>query len=230
MRPRVLGVIPARKGSRRLPGKNLMDVGGRSLIARAVDAALDSGVIDCVVVDSDDAAVRAEANRVGADHVLVRPPQLGVDSAPSADVVARVLQVVRERYDFYAEVVVTLQPTSPLRTGQDVEDVFRTWQEDPSSPVASVARPLQPPKDLILLRGGRPWRSYSDANQEQAPQNVVFIDGMVYVTPRRFLEEKGSLFNLKDGRVHLVDPLRAVDVDFGYQLELARRLSECQGP
>src|SRR5690606_27447692 len=90
-RDRVLGLIPARGGSRRLPGKNLMDLHGRSLLQRAIDAGLQAEGIDRLIVSTDDAAIAGAARVGGAEVPFLRPAELATDEATSLDVVRHAL-------------------------------------------------------------------------------------------------------------------------------------------
>jgi CMP-N,N'-diacetyllegionaminic acid synthase len=113
---KVLALIPARGGSQGLPGKNILPVRGRPLLAWSVDAARGSRRVDRVVLSSEDEAVIAAARACGCDVPFRRPYALASDTAPTIDVVLHALDAL-PGYD----VVVLLQPTSPLRTVADID-------------------------------------------------------------------------------------------------------------
>lgn len=119
MSDRILGIIPARAGSKRLPGKNTLLAGGKPLLAWTLEAARKSQVIDKLVVSTDDQDVDDIACRYGC-AVHRRSPELASDTAESIDVVLDVL-------DSYVgfDVVVLLQPTSPLRTAEDIDTAYQ---------------------------------------------------------------------------------------------------------
>jgi N-acylneuraminate cytidylyltransferase len=112
----VLALITARGGSKGLPGKNILRVGGRPLIQWTIDAARGSRYIDRLVLSSDDAAIIAAAKDGGCEVPFVRAAALATDEAASVDVVADALQRV-PGYDL----IVLLQPTSPLRSSGDID-------------------------------------------------------------------------------------------------------------
>jgi len=112
LQKRVLALVPARGGSKGLPGKNIADLGGRPLIAWSIAAALECTAIDRVVVSTDDDAIAAAAQACGAEVPFMRPASLAADDTPSHDVVCHALDTL----DDDIGIVVLLQPTSPLRT------------------------------------------------------------------------------------------------------------------
>jgi CMP-N,N'-diacetyllegionaminic acid synthase len=113
-----LAIIPARGGSKRVPGKNLANVGGKPLIVWTVEAALAARTVARVIVSTDDTVLAETAASAGADVPFLRPAALSDDAATSADVVLHALDALDESY----ETAVLLQPTSPLRTAADIDD------------------------------------------------------------------------------------------------------------
>ena len=113
----VLALITARGGSKRLARKNLRAVAGRSLLARAIAAERAAATVDRVILSSDDAEIIAAALAAGCEVPCVRPPDLAADATDSMAVVHHALAALAERYDL----IVLLQPTSPLRTAADID-------------------------------------------------------------------------------------------------------------
>lgn len=112
---RILGVIPARGGSKRLPNKNIIDLGGKPLLAWTVEAARRSDVLSKLVVSSEDDEILSVARKLSVATV-VRPAELATDEATSVSVLKHALSAVHELFDF----VVLLQPTSPFRSAFDI--------------------------------------------------------------------------------------------------------------
>ncbi len=117
----MLGLITARGGSKGVPRKNLCPVGGRPLIEWTIDAALKAGRLDRVVVSTDDPEIAQAARDAGGDTPFLRPAKLARDETPHIDVVLHALDWLSERGDEY-EYVALLQPTSPLRTSEDIDE------------------------------------------------------------------------------------------------------------
>ena len=113
----ILAVIPARGGSKGIPGKNIKDLYGQPLISYTIQAALDCKKIDRVVVSTDSEEIAGVAKKYGADVPFLRPAALAMDTSKTIDAVIDVLERLQETYEY----VVLLQPTSPLRTAEDIE-------------------------------------------------------------------------------------------------------------
>ena len=121
---RVLGLIPARGGSKGLPGKNLAPLHGRPLIAWTIAAARSSGFVDDVVVTTDDEDVARVALAEGARVPFRRPARLATDEASMNDVIAHALDELSREGDEYRWLLL-LQPTAPLRTVAHIDEAFK---------------------------------------------------------------------------------------------------------
>jgi len=133
-----LGLIPAKGGSTRLARKNLRVLGGKSLLAWAVDAARASGVLDRLIVSSEDEGVLEEARRCGAETPFVRPAELARDPFGVVDVALHALEQCEAAGLRYRTLVILL-PTCPFRTVADVTAGFRLFQEAEAKFLMSVS-------------------------------------------------------------------------------------------
>jgi CMP-N-acetylneuraminic acid synthetase len=115
----IVGIIPARAGSKRLPGKNLALLGGRPLIAHTCDAAIASGILDAVYVNTDCPEIAAAAEAAGVRAPVLRPEHLAADDTSLRDANLFLLDFLAGRAERYGAVLV-LQPTSPLRSAEDI--------------------------------------------------------------------------------------------------------------
>ncbi|MGY2066889.1 acylneuraminate cytidylyltransferase family protein [Blastococcus sp. SYSU DS0619] len=178
---RVVAVVPARAGSRGLPGKNLMTVGGASLVARAVRSARGAG-IEQVVVSTDGADIAAEAERLGAT-VVHRPAELSTGSSRTVSALLHAAEALDLPDD---ATVVLLQPTSPLRTAGDVRAVLeRHARGDVRTTLTVTPAEHHPYKQLLVGPDGsaRPVRTWPDleAPRQELPE-ALRINGAVYAT------------------------------------------------
>jgi CMP-N-acetylneuraminic acid synthetase len=128
-----LAVIPARGGSKRLPRKNVLDLAGKPLIAWTIEAAKQSKYIDHFVVSTDDQEITDVSKQFGAE-VLTRPGELATDTASSVDVVLHSINAQQKQYDY----VILLQPTSPLRTAQHIDEAIELLFEKNANAIISV--------------------------------------------------------------------------------------------
>lgn len=132
-----IAIIPARSGSKGLPDKNIRLVNGKPLIAYTIEAALQSGCFDTVHVSTDSEKYAEIAREYGADEPFLRSPELASDTASSWDAVREVLakySALGKTFD----TMMLMQPTSPLRTAQDVKDAYALMQEKNAKSVIAV--------------------------------------------------------------------------------------------
>ena len=132
-----IAIIPARSGSKGLPDKNIRLVNGKPLIAYTIEAALQSGCFDTVHVSTDSEKYAEIAREYGADEPFLRSPELASDTASSWDAVREVLakySALGKTFD----TMMLMQPTSPLRTAQDVKDAYALMHEKNAKSVIAV--------------------------------------------------------------------------------------------
>lgn len=133
----VVGLIPARAGSKRLPGKNTLPLAGRPLIAHTCAAAVGSGVLAAVYVNTDSPDIAAVAEQHGAACPTLRPEHLAADDTPTLDSNLFMLDYLARRGECH-DAVMILQPTSPLRTADDICAAWKLYQEHAPCSVVSV--------------------------------------------------------------------------------------------
>ncbi|MDO8963199.1 MAG: acylneuraminate cytidylyltransferase family protein [Coriobacteriia bacterium] len=223
---RVLGLIPARGGSKGLPGKNVRPLAGRPLIAWTVAAALASPSLDAVVVSTDIEGIADAARQAGAEVPFLRPPHLARDDSRMIDVVLDVVDTLaNEGRDF--ELVVLLQPTSPLRTSEDVELALRELTKSGGHAIAAVCDAEHSP----LLSGTLPPDRSLDgflaqrdttANRQELPA-FYRLNGAVYVAELGWLRETGTFVG-PGAFAHVMPQERSVDIDSELDFALAEFL------
>jgi CMP-N,N'-diacetyllegionaminic acid synthase len=221
----ILAVIPARGGSRGLPRKNLLLIGGKPMIAYTIEAALESRRIEEVVVSTDDDEIAEVARRHGASVPFVRPGRLARDDTATPPVVEHAVRHV-EAGGGNVEVVVTLQPTSPFRDATTIDQAIELRERAAAQSAVTIAAIDMPASIVGGLVDGRfrplPLPPGTDLRRQAAPP-AVRLTGAVYVTTRRLLAA-GRLFD--DAPVALTtDGAAALDVDDLADLQRARRMA-----
>ncbi len=224
-RHRTLGLVPARGGSKGLPGKHLADLGGRPVLAWTAAAALASQLLDRVVLSTDDEEIAALGRQVGLDVPFSRPPELAGDDVPSADVVRHAVNALGEVWDY----VVLLQPTSPLRVAGDIDAAIRLCHERSAPACVSVSPVRQHPDWMFrvapdctlepLLNGG------TRADRRQDLRAVFALNGAVYVASGERLR-RDDPFDVAGSVAYVMPPERSVDLDTQQDLFLLRTLVE----
>lgn len=217
--PRVVAIIPARAGSRRIPGKNLVPFGGRPLLVHTIDAALGAFFVDATFVSTESPDIARVARAAGAE-VIRRPAHLASDTAATEPVLLHALGALRRRR-IDPEVIVLLQATSPLRTAAPVDMAVAKILETGCDSVVSVT-----PNDRIFWEGavedGRfvPRRAIADRPRTQEIPTRYCEDGAIYAMRTTLLETTGLRMG-GDLRAVILAPHESVDIDTPADLELA---------
>jgi CMP-N,N'-diacetyllegionaminic acid synthase len=216
----VLALIPARGGSKGLPGKNIRPAGGRPLIAWTIEAARASRYIDRTVLSSDDPSIAAIASQFGCEVPFMRPDELATDKADSMGVVRHALASLPDRYDH----LVLLQPTSPLRIAADIDAAFDLYIESGASTCVSVCEPDKHPYWMVTMAADRTMRQLFPPEQiptrrQDAPP-VFALNGAIYIAPTDYLAAGGDFITA--GTIGYVMPKdRSFDIDTELDLRLA---------
>ena len=211
-RTRVLGLIPARGGSKRLPGKNLADLHGRSLLQRAIDAGLEAKGVDRLIVSTDDPAIAEAARAGGAEVPFLRPAELATDEASSLDVVRHAMAWADEDEPDTFSHLVLLQPTSPLRTAGDIDRTISLCRDQGRTTAVTVTAAPKP--DILMIGRDGVLSPVSDHGQPLA------LNGAVYVLKWDHVSIGGG-FIAPDTAYHLMPEHRSMDIDTSADMEQA---------
>ena len=139
---KILGVITARGGSKGIPGKNIKDFGGKPLIVYTIEVAQKSELITDFIVSTDDQEIAEVAKQYGAEVPFIRPAELAKDDTPTLPVIQHAVQYMEAQRGYHYDYIVTLQPTSPFRTPQDIDRAIQLIDtEQADSAVSMVAVP-----------------------------------------------------------------------------------------
>ncbi len=212
---KILAVIPARGGSKRLPGKNIKVLGGRPLIAWTIDEAHASGVLQGIVVSTDDPAIAEVASMHGASVPGLRPEHLATDTAGSVDVVLHALDLYEAEHGC-VDGVMLLQPTSPFRTRNSIRRALELFSSEPSRAVVSVCSAAAHPAWCFRLGEGSlepflGWDFLSQRSQDLPP--AYTLDGSIYLISPRLLRETRRF--VMPGVVPMIieDAFESLDID-----------------
>lgn len=213
---RILGVIPARGGSRTIPKKNIKPLLGRPLIAYTIVPALRSKLLTRVIVSSDNKEIIEISKRYGAEVPFIRPKELATDLALAMDVIKHaVLETERlegKKYDY----VVMLQPTTPLRTTEDIDNALKKLIKTGADSVISVVNvgPMHPVRMKRIVNDR--LVDYAEEEMENMPKELlppVYIrSGAIYAVKRDILVNKRS-FKGDDCRPYVMPEGRSINID-----------------
>jgi CMP-N-acetylneuraminic acid synthetase len=140
-----LGLITARGGSKRIPGKNSKPLCGKPLLAYTIEAALASSRLDRVIVSTEDEEISSIARQWGAEVPFRRPDELATDDARSIDVMVHAIEWLREHESYSPDALVLLQPTCPLRTGRHIDEAIELYEARQADCVVAVSEPEDHP-------------------------------------------------------------------------------------
>lgn len=225
MKDEILGVVPARGGSKALPRKNLAPLAGRPLIAWTAEAAANSRRITRVILSTDDEEIAEVGRRMGLEVPFMRPAHLAADDTPITPVLIDLLTTLRTRDGYVPEAVVLLQPTSPLRTAEHIDAAVNLLRQTGADTVVSVI-PVPhrfTPGSLMRLDGER-LVHLSDApivTQRQDKPPLYARNGpAVLVVRSSVLLERGTLYG-DDVRPFVMPAEDSIDIDEQADLDIA---------
>ena len=216
-----IAIITARGGSKGVPRKNLRAIGGDSLIKRSVTAARNSHIFDTIVVSTDDAEIAREAEQCRAT-VVIRPPVLASDSAKSIDVVVHVL----EKFKIADGLCCLLQPTSPLRTEQDIIQAYDHLNTGNFDSIISVCECEHHPYKTLIMKDGQYHPILQQEYFEQPRQSLekaFRINGAVYLNKIASLLREQTFFAGNFG-FSAMPWNRSIDIDSEIDIAIAELL------
>jgi CMP-N-acetylneuraminic acid synthetase len=220
---RILALITARGGSKRLPGKNIRPLGGKPLIVWSIDVAKDSLEICDILVSTDDSAIAAVCEKAGAYVPWLRPAELAIDTASSVDVALHALDWY-EAEKGAVDGLLLLQPTSPFRTQATVQRGIELFSQNDYQPVLGIspthAHPMWAHKMegdyLVPFMGEHGFRTRS----QDLPSAYV-VNGSFYLITPAELRACRSFVGAKTIPLLIESPQEAVDIDTAWDWEIA---------
>lgn len=219
-----LAVIPARGGSKGLPGKNLMTLGRFSLIGHAIASARESTRLSRTVVSTDDPEIAAEARRHRADVPFLRPADLASDEAGMLGVLQHAVRWLEANEHVQPDLIVLLQPTSPFRTGADIDAIIDRVLDSGADSAQTLVPAGYHPFFMSTLEGDRTVPLFPDESRRyvrrQDPPGVYQPSGSVYVTRRRVLMDEGRILG-QDNRGIVMGFEASVKIDTEWEFRLA---------
>lgn len=209
---KVLALIPARGGSKGIPGKNIKDLCGKPLIAHTICAARECEFVDTIVVSTDSEEIAEVSKRYGAEVPFLRPEELASDTAKTMDAVLHAINTLKDMGKAY-DILVLLQPTSPLRNDEDIRGAISLAVET-GEDVVGISEVSDSP---ILMRTCDPSHILTrllEQNSTVRRQDMPIyyrVNGSVYVNHMDRLTEETSFNDNPLG--YVVPKERSVDID-----------------
>jgi CMP-N,N'-diacetyllegionaminic acid synthase len=223
-KPRVLGLVLARGGSKTIPRKNLAIVANKPLMAWTVEAANESGMLERLILSTEDPEIADAGKRLGVEVPFPRPPELAGDISSSIDVNLHAVQWLEEKEGYRPDFVLLLQPTSPLRSALDIRESVELAMARQANSVVSVCPVHQHPCWMKTLDAQqRMFDLYPQSpipTRRQDLTEVFALNGAIYLSRRDWLLATRAFVG--EGTYAYVMPSeRSLDIDTPWDLHLA---------
>ena len=220
---KILGLIPARGGSKGLPGKNLKNLSGKPLIAWTVEASLQSKYIDKTVVTTDSKDIASIAKKYGASTPFLRPAELAGDTARSVDAVFHTLEQLAKAGEIY-DITVFMQPTSPLRTAENIDNALEYFFKKKANSVISVCECEHSPVWSNILPHDNNMTGFVREEYKNLPRQKIpthyRINGAIYIGYNNYIKENDG-FLAKETCAYIMEEKNSVDIDTIIDFKLA---------
>ena len=220
-RPKILGIIPARGGSKSIPRKNIKDFLGRPLIAWAIGALKESGVCDRLVVSTDDKEIADVAKRYGADTPFIRPAELAEDTTPTLPVLRHAVEWLRQNEQFDPEITILTQATSPGVQSFYFREGLKLLENSGADSVISLVKVpagYSPHWQFNLATDGRATLFTGDKvdkvirRRQDLPSSYI-RNSAFYIFKTKLLFEDDPSFYGNDVRGYVMDDKYNIDID-----------------
>lgn len=212
---RILCVIPARGGSKGLPGKNIKELLGKPLIAYSIEQAKKSRYIDRVIVSTESEEIAEIAKKYGAELPFIRPLELASDDSSIFDVLLHAIDWMETKEKYVFDILVLLHVTAPLRNTEDIDNCIELLVEKDADNVFSVAEAHRNPYfnmvELDKNNAVKPVKNGNFVNRQSAPR-VFDMNASTYVWWKEILKKKKSTF-LEKTCIYIMPKERSVDID-----------------
>ena len=224
---KVLALVTARGGSKRLPRKNVLTFSGKPLIAWSIEAGLDSEYVDRLVVSTDDEEIAKISKAYGADVPFMRPLELASDTASSIDVTRHAIQLLENNGEVF-DYLLLLQPTSPLRTSRHINEALELFINRNVDAVVSVTEVEYPvewtsvlPDDLSLDGF---CRDEEKVKRSQSFPKRYRTNGAIYLWRLIILMQENSFIPSKNGCAYIMERNESIDIDERIDFLVAEQL------
>lgn len=225
--PRVLAIIPARSGSKGLKDKNIKLLLGKPLLAYTIEAAINSGVFSTVHVSTDSKEYSAIAKQFGADQPFLRNNATSGDASSSWDVVREVLLKYKEtgmEFDYLS----LLQPTSPLRSAEDIKKAFALFTEKDARTLVSVTETNHPiqwcfPLDSTLSMEEFCKSPYKDCRRQELDKHYL-ENGAIYIAHAKDAIKQDFDFYLDKCFAYIMSRNKSIDIDTMIDFQISELL------
>lgn len=219
----MIAIIPARGGSKGLPGKNIKLLNGKPLIAYTIEAALKSKYIDKVFVSTDDEEIAKIAKEYGAWVPFLRPSELATDTSQAKDTYLYVMNRLEKEYGYDKRKFMVLLPTAPLRNEKHIDEACELFKERKAETLVSMKQAPCPPSWFFEETNGKVINanlgSGSAINNRQENKEYYIPNGAIYILDYDLLNEKGTYYS-ENTIAYKMSEKESIDIDYEFDFLL----------
>lgn len=220
----VMAIIPARGGSKGIPNKNLVLLAGKTLIRYTIDAAQGSKYVSNIFISSDDPEIIDFCESIGVKVPYRRPPELAMDHSSIIDAVLHALDWLQQNASL-PENILLLQPTSPLRTADDIDKAFELFNATQVDSMISVHNMIEHPYECLKLENGG-WCYLANpetkvTRRQDYQKDYFYINGAIYLAKTAFLMRERTFIVEGVTGLYFMNPANGVDIDDMFDLKRA---------
>ena len=228
---KILALILARGGSKRCPGKNIRNLGGKPLIEWSIDSAKKVSEISDILVSTDDEAIAEIAKKAGANVPWLRPSSLSTDTATSIDATIHAIDWY-ELEQGYLDAILLLQPTSPFRTSKTILAGIELYKSNKVDSVVGVSKAHSHPEWAFKISHGilEPFfnrQSISKRSQDLSPAFIA--NGAFYLTSVETIRNEKTFFPEKTAPLEIESHKEALDIDDEWDFQIAEKMIDKEG-
>jgi len=220
----VLAIIPARGGSKGLLGKNILPLAGKPLIAWTIESAIESKYIDKCIISTDDQEIADISLKYGGDVPFMRPSELATDKANSNDVIIHTIEAIKEQYDL----IILLQPTSPLRNSFDIDNALELLENKHAGALVSMVEIRHPVEWTTRISGDlhipELVTTLSKNTRRQDFEKRYELNGAIYISKLDLIIKQNSFIS-NHTIAYIMPPERSIDIDDKLDFDFAEYLS-----
>ena len=219
----IIAIIPARGGSKRLPGKNIKLLASKPLIAWTIEAALESKIFDHVLVSTDCDKIAQISKSFGAEVPFLRPTEIATDTATTNDVVTHLVKWFEEEHNREVTTVAILQPTSPLRNAQHIQESFKVMRDKQAKAIVSVCELEHPIQFCNKLGSDGSMDGFINPKNIRRTQELepyYRLNGAIYIFNREYVSKLDKLYS-SGTHAYIINQKSSIDIDTEDDFELA---------
>ncbi len=221
----MLAIIPARGGSKGIPGKNIKLLAGVPLINYTIKAAREAGIFSRIVVSTDSEEIAKVAREAGAEIPFLRPAQLATDDSPAIETYLFTLNNLESKSSVSIDEVAILQPTTPLRSSFDIQEAYRLFTERDAESVISYTKELHPVTWHKYVTENLKFEDIFEPNNlanRQAVKPSYYPNGAIFIFKKEILQKRK--YYSENSFAYIMPRERSVDIDDVLDFEYAEFL------